>query len=71
MPQEWKDATIITIYKNKGDKAECGNSRRISLLSVAGKVMAKILLKRLIKYVAEPINTGYDICSATDLGKIP
>ena len=55
MPQDWRDATIITIYKNKGDRAECGNSRGISLLSVAGKVMAKILLKRLIKYVAEDL----------------
>ena len=46
---------IITIYKNKGDKSECGNSRGISLLSVAGKIMAKILLKRLIKHISEDL----------------
>ena len=55
VPQEWKDAAIITIYKNKGDKADCGNSRGISLLSVAGKIVAKILLKRLIKHVTEEL----------------
>ena len=47
VPQQWKDARIISIYKRKGDRATCGNSRGISLLSVAGKVLAKILLARL------------------------
>ena len=23
LPQQWKDANIITIYKRKGDRAEC------------------------------------------------
>ena len=31
VPQAWKDASIVTIY-NKGDRAECGNYRGISLL---------------------------------------
>ena len=55
VPQAWKDSIIISIYKNKGDRAECGNSRGISLLSVAGKLLAKILLKRLIKHVSEDL----------------
>ena len=55
IPQAWKDSLIITLYKNKGDKADCGNSRGISLLSVAGKVLAKILLKRLIKHISEDL----------------
>ena len=55
VPQGWKDSIIITLYKNKGDKAECGNSRGISLLSVAGKILAKILLKRLIEHVSEDL----------------
>ncbi len=37
-------------YKNKGDKAI---SRGISLLSVAGKVLAKVLLQRLISNITE------------------
>ncbi|KAI4807948.1 hypothetical protein KUCAC02_027720, partial [Chaenocephalus aceratus] len=34
VPQQWRDANVVTIYKNKGDKAVCGNSRGISLLAV-------------------------------------
>lgn len=46
VPQKWKDANIVTIYKKKDDKSLCGNSRGISLLSVAGKTLAKIMLQR-------------------------
>ena len=37
------------------DRAECGNSRGISLLSVAGKVLAKIMLTRLLEHVVDPV----------------
>ena len=43
VPSEWKGLLIVTIYKNNGDRSICGNSRGISLLSAAGKNMAKIL----------------------------
>lgn len=46
VPQDWKDANITPIFK-KGDRKECGNYRGISLLSIAGKIMARILLNRL------------------------
>ena len=46
VPQTWKDASIVTIYK-KGDRTDCGNYRGISLLSIAGKIFARILLNRL------------------------
>ena len=55
VPQQWKDAKIISIYKSKGDSAVCGNSRGISLLSVAGKVLAKILLSRLNSSIVDEI----------------
>ena len=32
LPQDFKDALIVTIYKKKGDRSECGNQRGISLL---------------------------------------
>ena len=53
VPKQWKDATIINIYKNKGDRAVCGNSRGISLLSAAGKVLSRILLSRIVEDTAE------------------
>ena len=37
---------IVTIFK-KGDRADCGNFRGISLLSGAGKIFANVLLNRL------------------------
>ena len=55
IPGSWKDALITTIYKNKGDRAVCGNSRGISLLGAAGKVLARLLLKRLITSVSEEL----------------
>ncbi|XP_034071876.1 LOW QUALITY PROTEIN: uncharacterized protein LOC117545945 [Gymnodraco acuticeps] len=51
VPQQWKDANVVAIYKNKGDKAVCGNSRGISLLAV----LAKVMLHRLIRNTTESI----------------
>ena len=47
VPQQWKSSKMITLYKNKGDRRDCDNYRAISLLSVAGKVMARVVLSRL------------------------
>ena len=55
IPQQWKDARIVSIYKRKGDRAICGNSRGISLLSVAGKILAKVLLTRLNMYIVDRV----------------
>ena len=55
VPQDLKDAVIVTIYKKKGDRADCGNSRGIFLLSIAGKVIASIMLQRLLTQLTETI----------------
>ncbi|KAI8493649.1 hypothetical protein Bbelb_285700 [Branchiostoma belcheri] len=55
VPQQWKDSDLVSIYKKKGDRASCSNSRGISLLSCAGKVLARILLLRLINTVSEDV----------------
>ena len=49
MPQEMRDAKIVTLYKNKGDRSDCKNYRGISLLSVVGKLYASVVLARLQK----------------------
>ena len=55
VPQDFRrDALIVTIYKRKGDRAECGNHRGISLLVIAGKVLSKIVLNRL-KFISEEV----------------
>ena len=47
IPQEFKDASIIHLFKRKGNPQVCDNHRGISLLSIAGKVLARVLLNRL------------------------
>ena len=47
VPQDMRDANIVTLYKNKGDRSDCNNYRGISLLSVVGKVFARVALTKL------------------------
>ncbi|CAG9128775.1 unnamed protein product [Plutella xylostella] len=47
IPKDMRDANIVTLYKGKGDRGDCNNYRGISLLSIAGKAFAKVVLKRL------------------------
>ena len=47
VPQDMRDANIITLYKNKGDRSDCNNYRGISLLSIVGKTFARVVLNRL------------------------
>jgi len=49
------EGCIVAIYKNKGDRVNCGNSRGILLLSVGGKILARVMLSRLLTHVAEVI----------------
>jgi len=55
LPQNLKDANIIHLYKNKGEKAACDNHRGISLLSIAGKILARILLNRITDHLVESV----------------
>ncbi|VDL91966.1 unnamed protein product, partial [Schistocephalus solidus] len=47
VPQDFKDATIVHLYKRKGNRQLCDKHRGISLLNIAGKIFARILLNRL------------------------
>ena len=42
-----RGACIVLLYKVKGDKYECSNSRGISLLSVVGKIYGRVLIRRV------------------------
>ena len=49
MPQDMCATKIITLYKNKGTRSNCNNYKGISLLGVAGKAFARVVLTRLQK----------------------
>ena len=39
VPEGWRSAVIVPLYKGKGEKTECKSYRGISLLIVVGKYM--------------------------------
>ena len=49
VPQQWKDAIIMVLHKKK-DRTECGNYRGISLVAHDGKILLKIIARRLSEY---------------------
>ena len=53
VPQDFKDASIIHLYKRKGNRQACGNHRGIFLLSNASKILARVLLNRLIAHLEQ------------------
>ena len=54
IPQEFKATTIIHLFKRKGNHPQvCDNHRGISLLSIAGKILARVLLNRLNEHLEQ------------------
>nr|VZI39845.1 unnamed protein product [Spirometra erinaceieuropaei] len=53
VPQDFKDANIVHLYKRKGNRQVCDNHRGISLLNIAGKIFARILLNRLNNHLEQ------------------
>ncbi|BHF74341.1 hypothetical protein SprV_0501742600 [Sparganum proliferum] len=53
VPQDFKDATIVHLYKRKGNRQVCDNHRGISLLNIAGNIFARILLNRLSNHLEQ------------------
>ena len=72
MPRQWKNALITVLYK-KSDKTECGNYRSISLVLHAGKVLLKVVARRLSNYgeakgLPPEKQCGFrSCCSTTDM----
>nr|VZH90198.1 unnamed protein product [Spirometra erinaceieuropaei] len=58
VPQDFKDATIVHLYKRKGNRQVCDNHRGISLLNIAGKIFAGILLNRLNNHLKQGLLPG-------------
>jgi hypothetical protein len=51
IPQDWVDGILVSLYKNKGLMSECDNHCGITLLEAVGKILARILLNRLMEHV--------------------
>ena len=48
-PRDWQDGIVVPLYKGKGSRQECDNSRGITLLSIPGKVYARVIQHRLVQ----------------------
>nr|VZI33274.1 unnamed protein product [Spirometra erinaceieuropaei] len=53
LEKDFKDATTVHLYKRKGNRQLCDNHHCISLLNIAWKVFARILLNRLNNLMEE------------------
>ena len=55
VPQEFKDASFISLFKKKGKRTLCDNYRGISLLSVAGKILARVIITRINQHITDSV----------------
>ena len=51
-PSEWKKANIVPIYK-KGDKQTLENYRPVSLLTICGKILERLLFNKMFNFFIE------------------
>ena len=49
VPEDWRSAVIVPLYKGKGERTDYKNYRGISLLSVVGKIYVGILVDRVCR----------------------
>ena len=47
VPEDWRSAVIVLLYKSKGERTEGKNYRGISLSSVVKKIYAGIIVDRV------------------------
>nr|VZI42999.1 unnamed protein product [Spirometra erinaceieuropaei] len=53
VPQDFKDVTIVHLYKRKGNRQVCSNHGGISWMNIAGEIFARILLNRLNNHLEQ------------------
>ena len=61
LPQDLRGVVIVSLYKIKGEQLDRSNYRDITLFSSAGKMLALVLLNRLIPTIAQE-NTPESQC---------
>ena len=61
LPQDLRGVVIVSLYKIKGEQLDRSNYRDITLFSSVGKMLALVLLNRLIPTIAQE-NTPESQC---------
>ena len=62
IPTDWKRGLVVPVWEGKGDRQDCNNYRGVTLLSVLGKVFAKIILDSVCHHLLEhqrPEQSGF------------
>ena len=68
MPEDWRESTLVPIYKGKGDIQDCGNYRGVKLMSHTMKIWEWIMEVRL-RQIVEISKEQFEFmpgCSTTD-----
>ena len=52
VPSDWKKANVTPLFK-KGSKKDPGNYRPVSLTSIAGKILERIVKKQMVQHLEE------------------
>ena len=63
VPDNFCDTNIVHIYTRTGDRSDCNNHRGISLLSVAGKILARVILDTILHDFDHDIIPESQCCS--------
>ena len=79
IPDDWWRGIILPFWKHKGNRLTCANHRDITLLSIPGKLLALILLRRSVSAInkitktdiaswlhARALNHWPDLCPPTN-----
>ena len=53
IPTAWKRGLVVPLWKGKRDRQDCNIYRGVTLLSVPGKVFARIILDRVRHHLLE------------------
>ena len=57
IPTDWKRGLVVPIWKGKSDHQDCNNYRGVTLLSVPGKVFARMIIDRVRHHLLEHQHT--------------
>ena len=62
IPTDWKRSLVVPLWKGKGDRQDCNSYRGVTLLSVLGKVLARIIIDGVRHHLREhqhPEQSGF------------